>query len=370
MELAGIHPWLRMVRSGIPHQRQLDLAAMLPVMAVSTTQSADAALLPSLTNTELEKWRDPALDKCIDSDLKYLEQLNCTPVTINCADYPARLRQIVKPPLLLLVRGNVEILAADQIAVVGSRNASHLGLETARDFASRLCEAGFAITSGLALGVDAAAHRGCLDVSGKTIGVAATGPERIYPATHAPLARRIIESGGALITEFLPREPPRAQNFPRRNRIISGLSLGTLVVEAALRSGSLITARYALEQDREVFAIPGSIHNPASRGCHHLIRQGAKLVEQVEDIFEELQWSRTRPCAGESAPSETSAPNTPDQIAEHVLAAVDFGPTDIDTVVRRAGLAVQVVSTSLLELELRGLVCKSAGFFSRRAVAR
>ncbi|MHB8744379.1 MAG: DNA-processing protein DprA [Sulfuricaulis sp.] len=202
-------------------------------------------------------------------------------------DYPSLLREIPDPPAMLYVLGDRCLLARPQLAIVGSRNPTPMGRDNARAFAANLAGAGLVITSGLALGVDGAAHRGALEAGGKTIALAGTGLDRVYPSAHRDLAHDISRHG-ALVSEFPLATPPRPENFPRRNRLISGLSLGTLVVEAALQSGSLITARLASEQGREVFAIPGSIHSPQSRGCHALIRQGAKLVETAQDVLEEL----------------------------------------------------------------------------------
>ena len=201
--------------------------------------------------------------------------------------YPALLKAIPDPPMLLFIRGNKDCLGLPQLAMVGSRNPTPAGLDTARMFARHLSVSGLAITSGLALGIDSASHRGALDAGGVTIAVCGCGLDRVYPAGQESLAESICQSG-ALVSEFPPGTPPSRKNFPQRNRIVSGLSVGTLVVEAARASGSLITARHAAEQGREVFAVPGSIHSPQSRGCHQLIRQGAKLVESAADIFEEL----------------------------------------------------------------------------------
>lgn len=202
-------------------------------------------------------------------------------------DYPPLLREIPDPPVMLYVMGNRRVLSRPQLAIVGSRHPTPMGGENARAFAKSLAGAGLVITSGLALGIDGAAHRGAVEAGGKTIAVVGTGLDRVYPPRHRDLAHDIIRHG-ALVSEFPLGTPPKPENFPARNRLISGLSLGTLVVEAALQSGSLITARLATEQGREVFAIPGSIHSPQSRGCHALIRQGAKLVETAQDILEEL----------------------------------------------------------------------------------
>ena len=223
----------------------------------------------------------------IDNDLAWLSQNNNYAITFNEANYPYQLKEIADPPPILFVRGNPDLLAAPQIAIVGSRNPSASGEETAFNFAKTLSQHGFTITSGLALGIDAASHRGALSAKGYTIAVAGTGLDRVYPARHKDLATEIVNTG-AIISEFPPGTTAKANHFPRRNRIISGLCQGLLVVEAAKQSGSLITARMALEQNREVFAIPGSIHNPLARGCNALIRQGAKLVETTQDILEEL----------------------------------------------------------------------------------
>ena len=208
-------------------------------------------------------------------------------ITIQCDEYPPLLKQISDPPALLYVHGNLEILKDPQLAIVGSRNPTQGGSSSAYEFAKHLGQTGFCITSGLAIGIDGMAHKGALNAGAPTIAVIATGIDRVYPAKHRDLAHAIVEQG-AIVSEFPLSTQPISANFPRRNRIISGLSYGTLVVEAAQQSGSLITARLAMEQNREVFAIPGSIHNPLARGCHQLIRQGVKLVETAQDILEEM----------------------------------------------------------------------------------
>ncbi len=228
-----------------------------------------------------------------DTDIRWLQDHeDANILTLDDPAYPWRLKLIADPPPLLFSRGKVELLTEPQLAIVGSRSPSHEGLDNAKNFASYLTGQGIVITSGLAQGIDGAAHEGALAQKngdlGETIAVMGTGPDRIYPAKHRDLAYRIAERG-CIITEFPVGTPVKPQSFPRRNRVISGLSLGTLVIEAGLKSGSLITARTALEQNREVFAIPGSIHNPLARGCNHLIRNGAKLVETAQDIFEELR---------------------------------------------------------------------------------
>lgn len=286
--------------------------------------------------------------------------------------YPPLLREIPGPPPVLFVRGDPAHLSRPQIAIVGSRNPTLSGRDTGREFARHFAGVGLVVTSGLALGVDAAAHQGALAVAGGcTVAVTGSGLDRIYPASHRDLAEAIAE-GGALVSEFAPGTPPLAANFPRRNRILTGLSLGTLVVEAAVRSGSLISARLAVEQGREVFAIPGSIHNPLSRGCHRLIREGAKLVETAEDVLEELA-----PLAGVSVEaarqfrsgnsSGGGATEALDELQLRVLEAVGYEPTAVDLVVVRTGLTPDAVCSMLLVLELHGLVASTPGGHYSRA---
>lgn len=298
----------------------------------------------------------------IDRDLEWLNQPGHQAITLQDPQYPALLKEISDPPPILFVKGEPSLLSSPQLSIVGSRNPSLSGKSTAREFAACLYQAGLCITSGLALGIDASAHQGSLKVSGKTVAVTGTGLDRVYPARHKKLAWSIAESG-CLVSEFPPATPPKAGNFPRRNRIISGLSLGVLVVEAAIQSGSLITARLALEQGREVFAIPGSIHNPLARGCNALIKKGAKLVETVEDILEELP----------DFQATDILRNTPrDSLVqledEHkiILKYVAYGPTSIDTLVKETGASPDIIASSLLVLELQGFVqLTSGGFYCR-----
>lgn len=285
-------------------------------------------------------------------------------------DYPALLREIHGAPPVLYLRGQRAVLSRPQLAIVGSRNATRAGLDHARQFARALAERGFVITSGLALGVDGAAHRGALDAAGATLAVLGTGVDMPYPAAHRELAQA-IPAQGALLSEFPPGTPPRAGHFPRRNRIISGMSQGTLVVEASLRSGSLITARLALEQGREVFAIPGSIHNPLARGCHRLIRQGASLVESVEDIESELTaWWQPAQRPAEPALPGTGHQQPPipahlDPQEQQVLRALDYDPCSTDDLCERADLSAETLMQSLLLLEMEGLVLTVPGGYQR-----
>jgi DNA processing protein len=283
--------------------------------------------------------------------------------------YPALLRDIPDPPDTLWVAGDPAPLGLPQLAIVGSRNATPDGVDTARRFAAFLAARGFCITSGLAEGIDTAAHLGALDAGGITIAVCGTGLDRVYPAGNAALADRIQEAGGALVSEYPPGTPVHKGNFPKRNRIISGLSLGTLVVEANVRSGALITARLAGEQGREVYAIPGSIHNPLSRGCHRLIREGAKLVETGQDILEELGGllaalglHLTAPAAGRPGTNaEPAAAAVMDAQYARLLEQMGHGPVDMDTLVSRCGLTAGELSSMLLILEMQGLVRSLAG---------
>ncbi len=277
--------------------------------------------------------------------------------------YPALLKEIASPPLLLYLYGNLHALSAAQLAMVGSRRASATGVAIAQQFSRDLAQAGLVITSGLAYGIDAASHRGAIACGqpGKTIAILGTGLANIYPRIHTALANEILAAGGTLVSEFSPFTAPIAANFPQRNRIISGLSRGVLVVEAAARSGSLITARYALEQNRDVFAIPGSLYNPLARGCHHLLRQGAKLVETVNDILDEMGiLAYTAPVTRVSGrPSLTSA-------QQAVLATLGDTPTSADLIINRCGLTAAEVSSILLLLELLGYVDAVPGGYQRR----
>ncbi len=282
-------------------------------------------------------------------------------VTLADTDYPQKLLQIAAPPPLLYSKGDLRLLNQAAIAIVGSRNATEQGRQNARNFARHLSQAGVTIVSGMAAGIDRAAHEGGLDGRGSSIAVVGTGLDRVYPASNHDLARRLSQSG-LIISEFPLGTQPLAGNFPRRNRIISGLSLGCLVVESTLNSGSLVTARLAAEQGREVLAIPGSIHSPQSKGCHLLIKQGAKLVETAADILEELRWNLPAPeSVGEAA---GTVPVDADAVA--LLPALGFDPTDVDTLCERTGLTVDKVCAILLKLELEGLVsCLPGGRYQQ-----
>jgi DNA processing protein len=271
----------------------------------------------------------------VETDIIWLDQPGAQILLLNDSSYPQK-----------------------QLAIVGSRHPTPAGRDTAHDFARHLAANGVVITSGLALGIDGASHEGALAGGGLTVAVAGTGLDRVYPARHRDLAHRIGENG-ALVSEFPPGTPPTASNFPRRNRIISGLSMGVLVVEAALRSGSIITARAAIEQGREVFAVPGSIHNPQARGCNSLIRQGAKLVETAADIFEELG-GFAAPMREELNPDHAVSDPELDSEYKRVLESIGHEPTAVDTVVQRSGLTTDAVCSMLLVLELQGLIASTS----------
>lgn len=278
-------------------------------------------------------------------------------------DYPPQLQAADPRPPRLYARGDAGCLLLPQLAIVGSRNATAGGRDTARSFAAYLAARGFVITSGLAEGIDAAAHAGALEAGGRTIAVCGTGLDRVYPRTHAALAARIVAGGGALVGELPPGTGARRHHFPRRNRIISGLAVGTLVVEASTTSGALITARHAAEQGREVFAIPGSIHNPLARGCHELIRSGATLVATAADIVEQLGSALAGLAAGIGAAPAGAAvdPVDDDPAYRRLLEALGHDPVDVDALVQRSGLTTGEVSSMLLMLELQGRVHSLAG---------
>lgn len=281
-------------------------------------------------------------------------------ITLGDADYPADLLAIADPPLMLQVQGRTAVLRHPvRLAIVGSRHPTPQGGDNARQFARALGERGVCVVSGLAQGVDGHAHEGALEAGAPTIAVVGTGLDRVYPPRHAALARRIAASG-AIVSEYLLGTPPLAAHFPQRNRIISGLSQGTLVVEAALQSGSLITARTALEQGREVFAIPGSIHAPQSRGCHALIRQGAKLVESAQDILEDLRLAPPPTPVAVSADPDRTIDNDP------LLRAMGFDPVGFDALQARTGEPTDRLQARLLELELDGLIARLPGGLLQR----
>jgi DNA processing protein len=300
-----------------------------------------------------------------DSDLLWLAQPGRSLLVRDDPAWPPQLSTIASPPLALYLIGESKALSLPQIAVVGARSATPQGLDNARAFSAELARRGLAVTSGLALGVDGAAHTGALEAGGTTLAICGNGLDRVYPARHRDLAHRIAESG-LLVSEFPPGTAPKPDHFPRRNRLISGLSLGVLVVEAARESGSLITARLAAEQGRDVFAIPGSIHNPLARGCHLLIREGARLVETVDDILEELA-PQLRARLTAEASDLVPVRDHFEEDNDPILAAIGDDATSFDAIVARTGMDAASLNARLLELELRGAVGSGPGdTFMRR----
>jgi DNA processing protein len=279
-------------------------------------------------------------------------------LTLGDPAYPPALLETADPPLLLYVMGDAGFLRRPCIAIVGSRNPTPQGADNARAFAATFSQAGLTVVSGLALGIDGAAHEGGVSGPGGTLAVVGTGLDRVYPRRHHELAHRITRNG-ALVSEYPLGMPPLPPNFPKRNRIIAGLAGGTLVVEAALQSGSLITARLAVEMGREVFAIPGSIHSPQSRGCHALIKQGAKLVDSAQDVLEELRWVSEPAQPAIAGPAGSTSPDP-------ILAALGYDPASLDALCARTGFAPSELSARLLELELEGRVARLPGQLFQR----
>jgi DNA processing protein len=316
----------------------------------------------------------------VAESLRWLEGEHRHLITFGCASYSALLAQISSPPLILFVEGNPDLLSSPQIAMVGSREFTHYGEQYAQVFARGLVSSGFTVTSGLAMGIDGISHRATLEAQGKTIAVLGSGLLKCYPPRHSALAQQILEAGGALVSEHLVTASPLAAHFPRRNRIISGLSAGVLVIEATLRSGSLITARYALEQGREVFALPGPLGSVTSEGTHWLIQQGAYLVTEPNDIAEHigsgLTWfpdiraseSFKKPANKSPAASETIICAQDSEVElpfADVLANVEYEVTSVDVVAERAGQPVPEVVGKLLELELAGWIAAVSGGYVR-----
>lgn len=331
---------------------------------------------------KLKSWQqDPAFRQQFDAAMQQLNPAVDSIILLNDPEYPKQLKQIADPPPLLYIRGNVHALTQPQIAIVGSRKPSPTGAKIAHQFAQILTENGFWVTSGLAYGIDSEAHRGALHAGlGRTIAVLGTGINICYPSSHQHLYQQIIHTGGAIISEFTPNCPAKDYHFPKRNRIVSGLSLGTLVVEAALKSGSLITARSALEQNRQVFAIPGHIYNEQSRGCHQLIREGAILVDDPIQIIEELalpkQWQHTqnfeqKDLSGAqivNTVSKTSDTITSLDIPLHLQATyhvLDWVGQNMDDLVALTQLDIATLSSYLMEMELLGLVVQQGGLYQR-----
>jgi DNA processing protein len=331
----------------------------------------DRALLASLgLTTSGVAWLAAPDEARIDADLRWLEASGTALLASTEAAYPELLRCSPDAPAVLFVRGNPASLLEPQLAMVGTRNPTAGGRATAREFAASFARLGLGITSGLALGIDAACHEGALDAGGITVAVLGCGLDRVYPRENTALADRVVASG-ALISEFPPGTPALREHFPQRNRIIAGLAHGTLVIEAARKSGSLITARLAGVAGREVFALPGSIHNPLARGCHELIRQGAKLVECIEDVLTELKISLAHQllgCPAQPAPGTSVAGPVLDKAYKILLDALAFEPASVDSLIERTGMNSESIASMLLILELDGHVAPHpGGRYSRMA---
>jgi DNA processing protein len=345
----ALDAWLRLsLAPGVGNTSLIRLLSAFgsPEGVLAAGRGALSAHLTSAQCEALLAETDPALHAATAA---WLAQPGHSLMTLADADYPKTLLEIADPPAVLYCNGRRALLSQPGLGIVGSRNATPQGERDAEAFALALSDAGLTIVSGLALGIDAAAHRGGLAGAGSSVAVVGTGLDRVYPARNKALAHQLADTG-LIVSEFPLGTPPLPNHFPRRNRIISGLARGVLVVEAAPDSGSLITARVAAEQGREVFAIPGSIHTPLSRGCHALIKQGAKLVESAADILDELAWQQRL------TPPE---PKSPD--ADPVLNALDGAPSTLDTLAQRTGLTLDALSAKLLTLELDGRVAALPG---------
>ena len=378
MDSEELLAWLRLTLSpgvGNTAARKL-LATFGSAQAIFDQSSSALRQLGSDKMASILQSEPPNLAAQLQTTVQWLQDgEDRRVVTLGDAAYPAALLDIEDPPLMLYMLGvqaNPAYAAtktiANKLAIVGSRNPTPQGESNAREFARAFGGAGLCVVSGLALGIDGAAHDGAMLGGGDTIAVVGTGLDRVYPKKHLALAHRIARQG-MLVSEFPLGTPPLMSNFPRRNRIISGLSLGTLVVEAALKSGSLITARLAAEQGKEVFAIPGSIHSPQSRGCHALIKQGAKLVEVAQDVLEELHFpapaANSLPVSGASSADDTAGGSSDDPL----LAALGFDAVSLDALQARTGLATARLQAQLLELELDGQVARMPGGLFQRLAA-
>ena len=373
----AIDVWLRLIRApgvgGTRTRHLLSRFGSAPAVVKANAAQLRAAGAPEITI----QWLAAPDHDALAADRAWLD---ASPdhhlLTCDSADFPALLRRAPRAPAAVFVAGDPQWLWFAQAAVVGSRNPTDGGIANARDFSRALARSGLVITSGLADGIDATAHRAALDVGQATIAVVATGPDLVYPARNRALADA-IRAQGAIVSEYPPGTPAQRQHFPMRNRIIAGLSLGTLVVEAAQRSGALITAREAAESGREVFALPGSIHNPMAKGCHRLIREGAALVETAQEIIEalgpraqELAAALRGRLAAEASPEAeaASAPGGPGEDADYarLRAALGHDPVPIDVLAQRTGLTVETLSSMLILMELDGRVAASHGRYALR----
>jgi DNA processing protein len=368
MDREELAAWLRLLETpqvGLESARRLLAAFGSPQAVAEASTGALRSVAGAATADALSQPFD-ALAALVDLTLDWLAAGTAASprqvVTLGDPLYPALLLETADPPLLLYLQGRSELLRATGVAVVGSRKPTPQGQENARAFSRALSQAGVTVVSGLALGIDGEAHEGALAGSGSTIAVVGTGLDRVYPKRHLELAHR-ISTQGLIVSEFSIGTPPLPPHFPRRNRIIAGLAKGTLVVEAALQSGSLITARLAMEASRDVFAIPGSIHSPQSKGCHALLKQGAKLVESAHDVLEDLQVDAPRPADPEPSMATADAVG-----GDPLLDAMGFDAVTLDALQARTGWATAELSVRLLDLELTGQVVRLPGQLFQRVV--
>ena len=356
--------WLRLLETpavGRESARKLLAAFGSPQAVIAATSAGRREVVGPGPAAALASESAP-LDALIAATLEWLQAESASlrsVITLGDPLYPAALLNTADPPLLLYAQGRLELLHAECVSVVGSRNPTRQGTDNARAFSAHLSRAGLTVVSGLALGIDSAAHEGGLDGPASTVAVVGTGLDRVYPRRNLALAHRIAQTG-LILSEYSLGTPPLPPNFPIRNRIIAGLTRGTLVVEAALQSGSLITARLASEAGRDVFAIPGSIHSPQSRGCHALIKQGAKLVDSAQDILEELRMP------GMAASASTTDAPVPTGKEDPLLAAMGFEPVSLDALVARTGSPASTLNARLLEMELDGHVARLPGQLFQR----
>lgn len=366
-----IHDRLALLRANAHPGKLLELLAYFGSARAVLDADREKLKQFNLRNDTIDSIKSPDLS-LVERDLAWLEKPGHQLVCLDDETYPPQLKNITDPPWMLFAVGDLDYLLQPQLAMVGSRTPTAVGQRTALEFARHLANAGLTITSGLARGIDGACHQGALEGMAGTVAVIANGLHAIYPTSNKALAKQISQKG-CIVTEAPVGTPPHKGLFPRRNRIISGLSIGTLVVEAAKQSGSLITARLAMEQGREVFAIPGSIHNPLARGCHSLIRQGAKLVETVDDILEELAMlvnldlSRHTTARNQAAIQQTVERVELDASCQQLLACMEYEPISIDELVERSQLKAADIASMLLILELRGVVVSQAGRYARCA---
>ena len=342
--------WVRLQVSGVGPRPQADLLRAFgsPEAVIAATPAQRRKVVTAAAAKALDAKPDASR---LDAAVSWLESPGHDLVALDDPDYPKSLLEIGDPPPVFYCLGRRDLLLRPALAIVGSRNATPQGTSDSRAFAQALSAAGLTIVSGLALGIDAAAHRGALDGAGSSIAVTGTGLDRVYPGATRDLAHDIA-ARGLILSEFSPGTPPLPQNFPRRNRVVSGLARGVLVIEATLSSGSLITARLAGEQGREVFALPGSIHSPFSKGCHKLIRDGAKLVETAQDVLDELRLPNVGTAVAANPPAASDDDFTDDERA--VLDTLGHAPMAVDALAQRSGRPPEVVAAALLALELAG----------------